>query len=233
MFALSSVLLFGAVSPALAAEPAASQVTMSKEEVREAAQAIAEKYGMELLPDNSQNQGIVSEKVSEPIQFKSIEELDAFMKALVEADKASSSETQNVVTPVPPVPGAGASHDGGREAAAFTRTYTDGQITWYQLLILGAWSWKNIYYNYKITWDQNYSNPGLSGISNITSGLTGLQARLSWTQTSASSSFTKNTANLTVKGYYLVGSEVYGVPIGMKYQSTWTNSKTHTFPNWG
>jgi len=43
----------------------------------------------------------------------------------------------------------------------------------------------------------------------------------------------QNTANLTVKGYYLVGSEVYGVPIGMKYQSTWTNSKTHTFPNWG
>ncbi|MFC7557902.1 hypothetical protein ACFQY3_01030 [Paenibacillus farraposensis] len=49
----------------------------------------------------------------------------------------------------------------------------------------------------------------MTGVSNVTSYLTGFQAGLSWTQTNNSSFATGKTAKLRVSGYYLFGAELY------------------------
>lgn len=205
---MSVVLTLVFVIPASAAE---SQPSLTKAEIQKAFQEIGEKYGLELINTES-----TSFKDQERMKFDSTEELEAFIKNLVEADRASNGGT--IVIP--------------KESKINPALkMTDGHANWFAALLFGAFSWKNIWYHYDVAFDsKGYGY--LSKISNETSGLTGIQLGLSWTQTGANSSCSGNKAFLKVNGYYLVGAEVYGVPVGYKQNSTWTQTVVHdNLPN--
>ncbi|MCC3382134.1 hypothetical protein ACFQ5D_03605 [Paenibacillus farraposensis] len=87
-------------------------------------------------------------------------------------------------------------------------TFTNGHESWYSFLVGAAFSWKNVDYHYTSGFDKN-GKGYMTGVSNVTSYLTGFQAGLSWTQTNNSSFATGKTAKLRVSGYYLFGAELY------------------------
>ncbi|MCM3495969.1 MULTISPECIES: hypothetical protein [Paenibacillus] len=92
----------------------------------------------------------------------------------------------------------------------------------------GIFTWKNIalVYNY-----ENNSNglPYFTGVSKINSYISGMQVAVSWTQTTGTKTYSntcwdKDTANFVVQGYYLIGAEINGLPIGAKINDTWNRS---------
>ncbi len=109
-------------------------------------------------------------------------------------------------------------------------TYHDGHVKWYAMLVGGLFSWKNIDYSYRVAFENN-GRGYLTNIFNVNSYLTGLQTGLDWTQTSsASTMWSGNTAYISVDGYYLVGAEVFGIPIGYKHKTTWNRTVEMSLP---
>ncbi|WP_020618911.1 hypothetical protein [Paenibacillus daejeonensis] len=94
----------------------------------------------------------------------------------------------------------------------------------------GVAAWKNIaiVYDYEFRTNGN-SRPYFTGVSSISSYLTGLQIAVTWNQTTGTKTYSntcweKDTANFVIQGYYLIGAEMYGVPVGFKVNDTWNRS---------
>lgn len=75
------------------------------------------------------------------------------------------------------------------------------------------------------------SRPQFTSVSSISSYITGI-TMATWTQTSgivqsySAKYSTKDTANIKVTGYYLLGISINGLPIGLSQSDTWTCSLT-------
>ncbi|GJM70503.1 hypothetical protein HMSSN036_27190 [Paenibacillus macerans] len=113
-------------------------------------------------------------------------------------------------------------------------------INWYAPFsgwgLTGIATWRNVTATYSYDYKDNW--PYFTGVSSIKSYLSGLQVLISWEQTGASKKYTetcrpKDTAEFTVKGYYLLGFEISGFPIGAKINDTWPPSLQLTPPGGG
>lgn len=163
--------------------------------------------------------------ISTFLKFDSIEEFEEFMSNFITENIENEIETmplslQNELAPLSYGP--------------FTRVHT---LNWYSPFsgwgMTGIANWKNIAftYRYQILPSQTQyrqfttSNP----VYDISSHISGIQVGVSWHQTNAiynisTSVVTRDTANFTVQGYYRLGVEVIGFPIGVTKNDTWTRS---------
>lgn len=212
LFLFSIVFIFSSFQQIVSAE---ASIT-SKSELAE----MSQKYGVEFVP----LEGSELEKLKQAGELKTFKNFDEYAEYIKDMtnevqQNPSSPETFSVQT---------------NDAAQGISTMAQNShiINWYAPMsggLSGVLTWKNVSIVYNYTTSGGFST--FTGISSIKSYLTGVQAAVSWEQLSAVKSYSKqckpqDTANFTIKGYYLVGAEIYGVPIGAKINDTWNTSYT-------
>lgn len=218
---LSLVLTALFVTPVMAEESNLSDGNQLSSAQIEKLKEIGEKYGVEIILPTDKTLEATRLRTEAKKKFDTVSELDQFISQLIAADKQTNGG--EVILP---------KQQGSKllvSPQSISTTYTDGHVSWYAALIGGTFSWKNIDYHYTVSFNSNGSGY-ISGVSNVTSYLTGVQIGLSWTQTGNNSFGSGSTAYLSVSGYYLVGAEVAGFPVGVKYHTTWEKNVTHSLP---
>ncbi|WP_228469422.1 hypothetical protein [Paenibacillus sp. JNUCC31] len=203
---------------------------------------LSSKYDVEFVPYDSIKSKIQSNSVQsldksssseipESLKFKDMEEYESFLAQLrSDIDSQNSDANTDVSVDVPDQ--AQASSDAVTMAAALADVEDSYTISWFAPFTAwgfgGATATKNISVQYSYKYVNNW--PQYTGVSKIGSHLGGLNL-ISWEQTSASKTYSqkcapKDKANFKVNGYFLLGAEVAGFPIGAKVNDTWEGSLT-------
>ncbi|OBY79902.1 hypothetical protein BBG47_09135 [Paenibacillus sp. KS1] len=198
----SLVLIFSLASSAFAEEGKNVLTFDQKEQLK----AIEEKYDGDVEIFFPDSESLNSTDSSERMKFNSVEELEAFIDIL---KSEQTNEDFNTLGSSP--------------------LYT-GHVKWYAALLGGTFSWKNIEYKYDVSFDKK-GNGYMSRIYDVSSYLTGIQIGLSYTQLKDRSWVSGDTAHLIVDGTYLVGADIFGVPIGVKVETTWEKTDTKDMPS--
>ncbi|MDR6724371.1 hypothetical protein J2W91_002839 [Paenibacillus amylolyticus] len=193
--------------------------------------SLAEKYGVEFVPiesvqsaiqsnDNNIQQETSQSSKLEPLKFKDMAEYEQFL-AQLRADLDKKEVAEFSIDPSNP----SESFDSSLITTMDTEdTHT---ISWSAPFtawgLAGAFATKNITINYSYKSVNNW--PQFTGVSSIKSHLGGLNL-IGWEQTGGSKTYSqkckpKDTANIKVVGYFLLGAEIGGVPIGSKMNDTW------------
>ncbi|MGX1831454.1 hypothetical protein ACWIE6_24780 [Paenibacillus taichungensis] len=198
--------------------------------------SIAEKYGVEFVPiesiqhniqsnDNNIQQDTTQTSELEPLKFKDVVEFEQFL-AQLRADLDKRDVAEFSIDPSNPT----ASSDPSLITTMDSEdTYI---ISWSAPFtawgLAGAFATKNITVNYSYKYVNNW--PQYTGVSSIKSHLGGLNL-IGWEQTGGSKTYSqkcspKDTANFKVVGYFLLGAEINGFPLGAKMNDTWEGSLT-------
>lgn len=90
--------------------------------------------------------------------------------------------------------------------------------------LTGVFSWRNVTVSYDWDWEGSYRV--FTGIRNVESFLTGPQIAVSFHQTGYGVNYERvcrdnDRANFTIEGYYLLGVEYNGFPIGARASGSW------------
>ncbi|MNW47945.1 hypothetical protein D3C74_252920 [compost metagenome] len=200
---LSLVLLMSYVTSASAEEGVGSQQEVYN---------LLEEYGFEVIQGNT--------KIPITTSVTDIEELEDVLKEFKENIEIEKQTSKEILIP--------ASSESTMKA-----TYNDShQNTWW---CPGNAGWGgtavtitcNVSYDYSYTFNSN-DDPYFTSLSNIKSQLDGIHL-YTWVQNNASYNFTKtnynnDTAKIKVLGYYLLGIEWNGVPIGATMSDEWNCS---------
>ncbi|MEC0234525.1 hypothetical protein P4H71_09315 [Paenibacillus kribbensis] len=183
---------------------------------------LAEKYDVEFVPLNDNKLEAFKEAGMEIKNFKDLDEYESFLADVKRDIDDKIDTTQEFSLEVP-------ERETSSISLASQNNYT---INWYAPMaggLAGLMAWKNV----AVVYDYEYQNnwPYFTGVSSIKSYLSGLQVAVSWEQLNATKTYStkcrnRDTANFKINGYYLLGAEVQGVPIGVKINDTWNTSLT-------
>ena len=144
----------------------------------------------------------------EPLKFDTVEEFEVFIKELKLMDEQVLSFDSN-------------NHNQKNELYRGVISSGVDTVSWYSPLIGATFAWKNVTFEY--TYEYDYPDKTFLSVDNVESYLTGVLVALDWTQTGYASTvgYNGNSISAEVDGYYLLGVEIGGTPIGAKVNSTW------------
>jgi hypothetical protein len=160
---------------------------------------------------------LLTEAPTEYLSFNSVEEFEIFMKDFKKNMKNEMIEKEVSLSSI--------------RLASIEDTST---ISWWAPFsgwpMNGLARWNNVVIDYNYDWSGG--RPYFVSYSNVTSYIGGLDI-VSWHQTGKAVNFSakysnKDTANIKVNGYYLLGVEISGAPIGFTQSDTWNCSLTIT-----
>ena len=191
--------------------------------------SLKKEYGFETFVINNSS----STKPSDTIEFNSVDEFENFLQDLqkkqqetVEIEIPVSSASTEVVNQL--------SINNTEPISTQTTTYTRNGylINWWAPIQNGkivALSFKNVRFNYKYKFVNN--KPQFVSLSNFNSYLTGVNLDIDWIHrtgnyTLSKKTNTKDKANITVEGTYVLGVVIAGYPIGFRWGGTWKCSLT-------
>lgn len=179
---------------------------------------IAHKYNFNLTTfDSSKIQAI---------KIKDLDELDKFLASTEE--NISEQKSNKVITIGEPL-----SQSSQNSISLLSTEYNDAYtISWWSLPpfagagLIDLFCWKNISFSYSYIGVNNL--PQFTSVSNIYSYVSGINY-YSWNQTSSfyniiTTDNPRDTASVTVLGYYLFGVQIDGFNVGFTYNDRWTGS---------
>ncbi|MBT2282199.1 hypothetical protein J7E78_01355 [Paenibacillus polymyxa] len=196
--------------------------------------SLSKKYGVEFVPieiiqsriqsnDNNIQQDPSKASELEPLKFKDMDEYEQFL-AQLRADLDKHEVAEFSIDPSNPSPSS--------DPSLITTMNSEDTyiISWAAPFtawgLAGAFATKNITINYSYKYVNNW--PQYTGVSSIKSHLGGLNL-IGWEQTGGSKTYSqkcspKDTANIKVVGYFLLGAEINGFPLGSRMNDTWEGS---------
>lgn len=208
---MSIILIF---SPFIQSSVKAAPTQQNELNVVQSLKQLEEKYDLSLISEEQIPKG-------ERLKFNTIEEFESFINYIkseqtlsldASALRTSYSLDDTCITP--------------NNYAGSDYGYGVHTINWWAPWTGWGWTgiacWKNISFSY--SWEKVYSNYAkFTQFSGINSYLSGINIAISWNQTSfyPTSVPNGNASSISVSGYYLLGVEIGGVPIGAKINDTW------------
>ncbi|WP_411739305.1 hypothetical protein [Peribacillus sp. S4] len=176
-------------------------------------------YGFETVDLNDSTETINPTE----LDFDTTEEFEEFVKGLQEEDEIEVNEEISVSEDE--------ENSGGMQTFATTKSGSKLLNWWSPVqngkIVLGSYKNIRIKYKYKLV----NKKPQFVSVSNYDSYLTGINLEVDWLHKGGKASFskknsTKDTANITVDGVYVLGVIIAGHPIGFKWNGSWKRSLT-------
>lgn len=185
---------------------------------------LEDKYGVEI---RNLDDTVSPDKL---IKVNSVEEMDKIIKEFKENNKAEPVEIEipSDELKVNKINSTSTEDSIARLLSTYNGMKT---ITWWAPFsgwgLNGIACWRNVAFEY--TYKFVNGHPQFTGVSNVSSYLSGIQIAVSWHQTTKTINYStkyyyKDTAKIKVSGYYLLGFDINGFRIGATINDTWNEA---------